>query len=567
MRGRWYNSLRVQILLLMTLALLPLGSVAIFQTNRVAADAQDSARLAMLSTTERAAKVEQLVIERAVGAAGLLGSVVRDFADDPARCQRYLSDFIERNPDYSFVGVLPPDGMMTCSSTGRVFDFSDYPNFAATMAAQAPTVTVNTDAPLSGTSVFIVSEPFWIDDSFAGMISISIPHTELRVNMDDLAEIGLVDLITFNGEGDILTARTGLANVLSRLPADRTLQELFRERRTAFQTENASGVEHVYSVVPIQGSAARVMGIWRTDNGLADQVDVLIWPALFPILMWFASMAVAMLSVYTLVLRHISRLRNNMDAFAANRIALKSDLDGRMPNELQALHDNFMRMTDDVVQDEARLEDALHEKNVLIKEVHHRVKNNLQLISSIMNMQIRSAREDETKAVLSRLQDRVLSLATIHRDLYQSQNGGTVNVGVLAAEVVEKTAEMAVNEIGDVDIHPDIDPVQLFPDQAVPLSLLMAEAMTNAMKYLGAPEGEKPWLRASLKQQDSHCVLTLANSVGAATRAESTGLGAQLINAFMIQLGAKMEVEQTDTSYTMIVRFEIQQFQHDARDF
>ena len=81
-----------------------------------------------------------------------------------------------------------------------------------------------------------------------------------------------------------------------------------------------------------------------------------------------------------------------------------------MPSELQALQDNFDRMADNIMQDEAAMENTVREKNVLIKEVHHRVKNNLQLISSIMNMQIRQAKQDETKSALSRLQDRVLSL-------------------------------------------------------------------------------------------------------------------------------------------------------------
>lgn len=238
-----------------------------------------------------------------------------------------------------------------------------------------------------------------------------------------------------------------------------------------------------------------------------------------------------------------------------------------MPNEFRDLNNNFAQMTDDLMQDEAKLEDALREKNVLIKEVHHRVKNNLQLISSIMNMKIRTARHEETKSVLSRLQDRVLSLAMIHRDLYQSQNGGMVDVGKLVSDVVQNTFEVAISSNAAADLQTDIDHVMLFPDQAVPLSLLTAEGMTNAMKYLGASSAQKPWINVSLKQDGKQCVLILANAVGSITNAESTGLGAQLINAFAIQLGAKIDIDDAAGSYKMTVRFAAAEFEPETPDF
>ena len=82
---------------------------------------------------------------------------------------------------------------------------------------------------------------------------------------------------------------------------------------------------------------------------------------------------------------------------------------------------DFLSMAEGILQDEAELEDALREKSLLIREVHHRVKNNLQLIASIMNMQIRRSRNSETTSVVRRLQDRVLGLARVHRQMYEAQ--------------------------------------------------------------------------------------------------------------------------------------------------
>jgi two-component sensor histidine kinase len=552
----------------MTLALFPLGAVAIYQTNRVAIGVERNAELALLALTGRAAKAEELIIERALGAAQLLAATAGDYADDPEKCAADLGRFVESNRHYSFVGLLPLSGQMTCASSGTTFDFSGFPDFAETMAAQERTVTVNTDAPLSGTSVFILSEPFFVDGAFVGFISISVPHDGLPGTPENLAELGLVELVTFNDDGDILTARSDIETAAQEMPVNGDIAQS-SSPGAAFQGKNQLGHNRVYTVVPIEGSPVSVMGIWQGENVLVSTVAATLRPAVFPVLMWLASMSVAMLSIYTLVLRHIARLRRNMDAFADNRNVDLISNQVSMPSELKALNDNFQRMTNEIMQDEAELEDALRAKNVLVKEVHHRVKNNLQLISSIMNMQIRTAEHHETKAVLSRLQDRVLSLATIHRDLYQSQNGGMVEVGALISEVVQNSVEVAVSSVDDVDLKTDIDHILLYPDQAVPLSLMVAEAMTNAMKYIGAAEGQQQWVKVTLKQEPGSmdCVLTLSNSTGPDRAAESTGLGGQLINAFAIQLGGDVQTDESAESYTMRVHFTAAEFEPELRDY
>ncbi len=567
MNAPWYNSLRIQILLLLTLALIPLGAVAIYQTNRVALEAERNADLALLALTGRAAKREELIIESASGAARFLATIIGDFMGDPARCATDLGQFVAQNDRYSFVGILPVSGQMTCSSTGESFDFSDWPGFSEAVAAQKRNLVANTGAPLSGDSVFILSEPFEIDGEFAGFVSISMPHSGLPDSTEDLAFLGLEELVTFTADGALLTARGDLRAAGFEFPIGIDPADLSVRTADAFHGKNLRGESRTYTVVPVEGSPVTVMGVWRVDDGLASRVAGIIRPSLFPVLMWFASMAVAMLSVYMLVLRHITRLRISMDKFTRDRSLSSIDTSASMPNELKALNLNFERMTQDILQDEASLENALREKNVLIKEVHHRVKNNLQLISSIMNMQIRTAEHDETRSVLSRLQDRVLSLARIHRDLYQSQNGGMIDVGALITDIVEKSLEVGLANETDAKLTTDIEPVLLFPDQAVPLSLMVAEGMTNTLKYTGAPQSERPWFAATLKQEGEFCTFTLANSVGGENLAESTGLGAQLIDAFAIQLGGKLETEAGEDSYIMRVRFKVQDFAPETRDY
>ncbi|MEL7211351.1 MAG: sensor histidine kinase [Pseudomonadota bacterium] len=521
-----------------------------------------------MGLTERAARAEQVLIERAVGAARLFGSIAPDLLANPEGCQPILSRFVEANEEFSFVGVLPLSGVITCSSFDEPLDFSDYPKFEETMAAQQPTIVVNEAPPASRQSTFVISEPFDVDGNFAGFVSVSIPHKQLPETSDRLVELGLEEIITFNENGTILTARSDRETAMDELPANVDLVGLSTSQAQTFRAINRSGVERRYSIVTISGSPAAVMAIWNTDAGSAGALGTRIAPLVFPVLMWFASMGVAMLAMNTLVLRHFRRLRRSMDQFAdTRRASFEREEELLTPIEIENLEVNFQRMSEEILRDEASLEDTLREKDVLVKEIHHRVKNNLQLISSIMNMQIRTARHAETKDVLQRLQERVLSLATIHRDLYQSQDGGRVNAGALITEIIEKSVELVTVDGGHVDVETDIDQVRLYPDQAVPLSLLVAEAATNAVKHIGDTKTQTPEILVRLKEDNRSCTLVMSNSIGNTIEQQSTGLGSKLMQAFAMQMGGKIDVDHSEEKYTLTLHFEALEFEPEARDY
>ena len=221
-----------------------------------------------------------------------------------------------------------------------------------------------------------------------------------------------------------------------------------------------------------------------------------------------------------------------------------------------------------LLDDEARMEDALREKNVLLKEVHHRVKNNLQLISSIMNMKIRRASQPETIAVLKRLQERIMGLSTVHRNLYQTENLSRSNAGRLLSDLFGQLISSGAEAGSNIDYRGDFDDVILFPDQAVPLALLASELATNALKYAGAEAGGRPTIRATLSLIEPGIArLTCRNSVGGTTETDdSTGLGAQLIRAFAAQVGGEVQITQTDDLYDVVVTFKVEEFMSDPAD-
>ncbi|MFN4102661.1 MAG: histidine kinase dimerization/phosphoacceptor domain -containing protein, partial [Pararhodobacter sp.] len=140
-------------------------------------------------------------------------------------------------------------------------------------------------------------------------------------------------------------------------------------------------------MVPIIPGVVYALGSWpRSTLGWAQ-----LSPILFPVLMLLVGLAVAFGAVNALVIRYIKRLKANLDEFAHSRRIVPLSSRPGLPKELAEIDQAWTQLATQLVQDEAELENMVHEKNVLLKEIHHRVKNNLQLIASIVNLKIRRA--------------------------------------------------------------------------------------------------------------------------------------------------------------------------------
>jgi two-component sensor histidine kinase len=287
-----------------------------------------------------------------------------------------------------------------------------------------------------------------------------------------------------------------------------------------------------------------------------------------PLMMWLLSLLVAYFTVNRLLLRPLGALQGRMQAFTAgDRMLPPFRLEGA-PDELTDLADTFDAMTSRIVRDETRLEKAVHDQELLLKEVHHRVKNNLQLIASILNMQIRQHRSPENRAILRRVQDRVMSLATVHQHLYQTPALSALKADTLLSEIVNRKLGEIGALGGEIEVTTDFAPVRLYPDQAVPLALLVGEAVTNVFHHVGQPRsGVRPWMRVSLAEEPDGTVrLVIANSGGeklAAAQSEySAGLGTRLIEAFAQQLEGTLERRDSeDEGWELRLSFRPQVFQ------
>jgi PAS domain S-box-containing protein len=196
---------------------------------------------------------------------------------------------------------------------------------------------------------------------------------------------------------------------------------------------------------------------------------------------------------------------------------------------------------------EEELKASLGEKEALLQEIHHRVKNNLQVICSLLNLQSRSIQDQDTLQMFRESQDRVRSMALIHEKLYRSQDMARVDF----ADYLRNLAHHLVRSYGAdsnrVKLRMTLDDVPLTIEKAVPCGLITNELISNALKH-AFPDGRDGEIQVALRSEgDQRLTLSVADSgVGlpAGTGFDATEtLGLQLIKVLNTQLGGTAEVQ------------------------
>ncbi len=205
---------------------------------------------------------------------------------------------------------------------------------------------------------------------------------------------------------------------------------------------------------------------------------------------------------------------------------------------------------------ENKIRVSLNEKVVLLKEVHHRVKNNLQVISSLLKLQSLKVRDPESLAMFRESQDRIRSLAVLHEKLYQSDNMASVDFTEYVKSISKLLMRSYSEAAGKIRLVLDVDHVQLGLDTAVPCGLILNELMTNSLKYAfpGEHRGE---LRVGLKKVEGGLELRVSDTgVGLPEDfdlARTRSLGMRLVHTLSGQLGGTPELSpQPGTSFRMV---------------
>jgi len=204
---------------------------------------------------------------------------------------------------------------------------------------------------------------------------------------------------------------------------------------------------------------------------------------------------------------------------------------------------------------EEKIEESLKEKEMLLKEIHHRVKNNLSVISSLLNLQSGYIKDKEDLELFRESQTRAKSMALIHERLYQSEDLKRIDFSDYIKTLASDLFRTYVVDPTRISLKMDLETILLDINTSIPLGLILNELVSNAMKY-AFPDDEKGEITIKLKSKDDQYTLTVSDSgVGLPDELDFDridSLGLQLVNNLTNQIDGTVEMDRTHgTKFTI----------------
>ncbi len=210
----------------------------------------------------------------------------------------------------------------------------------------------------------------------------------------------------------------------------------------------------------------------------------------------------------------------------------------KVQGETIAIYGLYVDVTENK-QAENKIKESLKEKEVLLAEIHHRVKNNLAVITGLLELQAYNTTSEEAIEVLKESQMRINSIALIHEKLYQREDLSQISFDTYVEQLLKVVVSSMHTDTINVDVHIDADPVDLTVNQAIPCGLILNELITNAYKHAfkGKTDGNI-WI--SVKDEEGMVTLNVKDD-GIGMPEDTSiknpkSLGIQLINTLSEQL-------------------------------
>jgi len=188
----------------------------------------------------------------------------------------------------------------------------------------------------------------------------------------------------------------------------------------------------------------------------------------------------------------------------------------------------------------------LHQRDIMLREIHHRVKNNMQVMSSLLSLQSRTASNPETCRMLEENQNRIQSMALLHEILYQSKDLASLDFSKYLLRMVDHLFRSYGVDQRQIRLRAELEPIGLELDDALPCGLLISEAISNALKH-GFPDGHRGEIRILLQLQSATTVSLVLSDTGVGLPnnldwTKSRSLGLRLMRALAEQLRANLDI-------------------------
>jgi two-component sensor histidine kinase len=550
---RWLDPLRNRLMLLFGILVLPPTLVSVAASfdvhNEVVARVRENAEhFAVLASTYERTLIDQ--------SQSLLENVAADpsvrslnsAATNRPDCDKLLRTAIESNPIYASLILYGRDGSVRCSSDAHAdARVADGGWFAEVVDSKATFLSGLVKAHGPQVSAIVLARPLPKPGAdVEGVLALSINLVKLRPfeRFQGLPTGGVIDLL--DRYGAVLTGLEYPPESNQRGMPDLPIAELIDgERLVAVDAKGRDGVDRFYAVTPMRAGALFILvGLPRSEatGWLRQDLPIQVTGILA---MWAAGVLAAWLGTRVIVTRWTKRLTDTAKEMSKGDLSARADLAGA-PVEIRRVGDTLGEMAARLEGQRRDLQAAVDEKDTLLREIHHRVKNNLQTVISLLNLQTKGIRLESARLALQQLKMRIQTLGLVHRHLYESDNLKTVDLRTFLGELCRLLQDGSGAPYWRVRVDLDIAAVNLQIERAIPLALLVTELATNSFKH-AFPDGRVGTIGVKLTVADDTILLTVADDgVGTSpppsesNAEERSGLGLVLTQALAKQLGGRL---------------------------
>ncbi|HOO71716.1 MAG TPA: histidine kinase dimerization/phosphoacceptor domain -containing protein [Spirochaetota bacterium] len=228
--------------------------------------------------------------------------------------------------------------------------------------------------------------------------------------------------------------------------------------------------------------------------------------------------------------------------------------------ELCATNEEYEAMNEELIQAQSDLGESLQEKEVLLREIHHRVKNNMQVITSLIHLQSEYISNEKDRELFVESENRVRSMALVHQKIYQSGDLAMIDFNEYLADVIDELYQVYSVDRTLIQTSITANDIFLSVESAIPCALIINEAVTNSIKH-AFPGGRKGNIAVEfIKQDNGNYMLAIRdNGIGIPddySRDKKETLGMELIHALSGQLKGTLVID-TEMGTTIIVTFPV----------
>lgn len=543
---RWRMSVSFRLGLAVAIALSPILALGALQAT--VAFNRDAAvqRTALTQAALRSASGARARIQ---AAAAILESVSAEAIG--LQCAPRLAGLLDRTQGYQNFVRFNAQGRIQCAAATATVGsgvaaspwFQRLMHGAALAAASSPPGLSNgRQALLAGASARDAAGRF--DGAFVAILSVE----SLKPDVSDSTLPRGTEVALIDSAGRVVASSNSGAFAP---PPPGWQQRAASQGADFFDADRILGQRRVHAVAPLVGQdlfvelSAPEEGFWSWTRLNA------LWSVVLPVMAWIAAWSAVWAVADRVVIRWLSYLDRIAAIYAKGRFSVRPVQAEGAPREFRDLAVTLDTMADAIVARDLSLRESLAQKDAMMREIHHRVKNNLQVINSLLNMQQRALTDPAARDAMTDTRQRITALALIYRALYQSPDLRRVDVRQFLEELVGQLSAGEGGRPSPIRTDLEADDLEIDPDKLPPLALFAVEAITNARKHAFDHSGGL--IRVRFAVSPDQIVFEVAdNGRGDQSEPAAAGVGRTLMSAFARQLRGDMAIEAAEGGGTVV---------------